>query len=159
MSLHTLAKICDRFSVFDRAGASIASAVLKDYGIIDGQNKELIIDRRKVEREREKERRHDQSFQTPLSVQGLYFDEKKRLHINPHIGHFTPNSGKAKYISEGLIEFCSSHDLDLDSINVIGCDGTKTNTRAKGGVIAAIEKSLGKPLQWSVCLLHLTNFL
>ena len=73
MSLHTLAKICDRFSMFDRAGASIAGAVLKDYGIIDGQNKELIIDKRKAGREREKERRHDQSFQTPLSVQGLYF--------------------------------------------------------------------------------------
>ena len=55
------------------------------------------------------------------------------------------------------MEFCSSHDLDLDSLNVIGCDGTKTNTRAKGGVIAAIEKSLGKPLQWSVCLLHLNE--
>ena len=32
ISLPTLAKICDRFSVSDRAGASLASAVLKDYG-------------------------------------------------------------------------------------------------------------------------------
>ena len=58
----TLAKICDRFSMSDRAGAFIASAVLKNFGIIDGQNKELIIDRSKVRREREKERRHNQSF-------------------------------------------------------------------------------------------------
>ena len=54
----------------DRAGAYIASAVLKDYGIIDGQNKELIIDRSKVKWERKKERRHNQNFQTPSSVHG-----------------------------------------------------------------------------------------
>ena len=80
MSLPTLAKICDRFSASDRAGASIASAVLKNCGIVHGKNKNLIIDRSKVRREREKERRHNQSFQTPSSVQGLYFDGKKTAH-------------------------------------------------------------------------------
>ena len=176
MSLPTLAKICDRFSVSDRDGASIASAVLKDYDIIDGQNKELIIDRSKVGREREKERRHNQNFQTPLGVQGLYFDGKKDSTLTPQkfgvgthfvreehitlvaepgsndVGHFTPYSGKAKDVSEGLLEFCSSHDLNLDSLNVIGCDGTTLNTEAKGGVIAAVEQSLGRSLQWSICL-------
>ena len=144
MSLPTVAKICDPFSVSDRAGASIASAVLKDYGIVHGKNKNLIIGRSKVKREREKERRHNQSFQTPSSVQGLYFDGKKDSTLTPqksgvgthfvreehitlvaepgsnYVGHFTPNCGKAKDISEGLLEFCSSHDLDLYSLNVIG---------------------------------------
>ena len=181
MSLPTLAKICDRFSVSDQAGASIASAVLKDYGTVYRKNKNLIIDRSKVRREREKERRHNQSFQTPSSVQGLYFDGKKDSTLTPqksgvgahfvreghitlvaepgsnYVGHFTPNSGKAKDIFEGLLEFCSFHDLDLDSLNVIGCDGTNVNTGAKGGVIAAVEQSLGRPLQWSICLLHLNE--
>ena len=80
MSLPTLAKICDRFSVSDRAAAKITSARLKDYGIIDGQNKELIIERSKVRRECEKKRRHNQSFQTPSSVRGYYLTEKKTAH-------------------------------------------------------------------------------
>ena len=172
MSLRTLAKICARFSVSDRACASAASILLKNYGIIDGQNKELIIERSKVRWKREKERRHNQSFQTPSSVQGLYVDGKKDRTLTPqktgvgthfvreehinlvaepdskHVGHFTLNSGK------GLLEFCSSHDLDLDSLNVIGGDSTNVNTGAKGGVISAVEQFLGRPLQWYISLLH-----
>ena len=171
MSLPTLAKICNQFSLSDRDSASTAFAVLKDYGIIDGQNKELIINRSKVRRECEKERRHDQSFQTPSSVQGLYFDGKRDSTLTPqksgvgthfvreehitlvaepgsnYVGHFTPYSGKAKDISEGLLEFCSSHDLNLNSLNVIACDGTNANSGAKVEVIAAVAQSLGRPLQ------------
>ena len=54
MSRSVLAKICDPFPVSNRAGTSVAFAVLKDYGIIDEQNKELIIDKSKVKREHEK---------------------------------------------------------------------------------------------------------
>ena len=57
MSLPTLAKICDQFAVSDQAGTFVASAAQKDYGITDGQNKELVIDSSKVRWEREKERR------------------------------------------------------------------------------------------------------
>ena len=74
-----------------------------------------------------------------------------------YVGHFTPYSGKAKDISEGLLEFCSSHDLYLNSLNAIGCDGTNINTGTKGGVIAAVKQSSGRPLQWSICLLHLNE--
>ena len=140
-----------------------------------------IIDRSKVRREHEKERRHNESFQTPLSVKGLYFDEKKDSTLTPqksgvgihfvreehitlaaepgsnYVGHFTPYSGKAKNIFEGLLEFCSSHDLILDSLNVIGCDGTNVNTGAKGGVSAAVEQPLERSLQWSICLLHINK--
>ena len=83
MSLSTLVNICNRFSLSHQAGASIAYAVLKDCGIFDGQSKEVIIDRSKVRRESEKERCHNQTFQTPLSVQGLHFDGKKDCTLNP----------------------------------------------------------------------------
>ena len=55
MCLSLLVKMYNRCFVSDRAGASIASAVLKHNEIIDEQNKELTIDRRKVKRERKKE--------------------------------------------------------------------------------------------------------
>ena len=78
MFLSVLAKICDRFPVSDHASASTASAVLKNNGTIDEQNKELNIDRSKVKRKPEKERRNNQSFQTRSALQALYFDGKKR---------------------------------------------------------------------------------
>ena len=74
-----------------------------------------------------------------------------------YVGDFTPNSGKAKDISKVLLEFYSFYDLDLDSLNIIGCDSTNVNTGAKGGVIAAVEQSSERPLQWSVCILHLNE--
>ena len=74
-----------------------------------------------------------------------------------YVGHFTPNSGKVKDISEELLEFWSSHDLNLDSFNVIGCDNTNANTEAKEGVFTALEQSLGRPFQWYICLLHLNE--
>ena len=52
-----------------------------------------------------------------------------------YIGNFTPNSGKTKDISKDFIEFCLSHNLDLDSLCVIGSDGTNANTGAKEGVL------------------------
>lgn len=37
---------------------------------------------------------------------------------------------------------------------MVGCDGTVTNTGWKSGVIQRLENHIGRPLQWSVCLLH-----
>ncbi|GBM26343.1 hypothetical protein AVEN_239346-1 [Araneus ventricosus] len=37
---------------------------------------------------------------------------------------------------------------------VVGCDGTVTNTGWKNGVINRIENNVGRPLQCSICLLH-----
>ena len=83
MSLPTLAKISNRFCVSGRAGASTAIPMLKTMALQMEKNKELIIDRRKIRRKREKKRRYNQSFQTPSSLQGLYFEGKKQQHINP----------------------------------------------------------------------------
>ena len=80
-SLSPLPKIFAQFSVSDGAGASIAFAVLKDYGIINEQNKELIIDRSKVRRKRKKERSPNQSFQKHHQVcRGYILMEKKTAH-------------------------------------------------------------------------------
>ena len=36
----------------------------------------------------------------------------------------------------------------------MGCDGTNVNTCWKNGAIRRIEKKLGRPVQWFICLLH-----
>lgn len=46
-------------------------------------------------------------------------------------------------------------DMGINShIQVVGCDSTNTNIGGRGGIIQYIEKALGRPLQWFVCLLH-----
>ncbi|GBL98512.1 hypothetical protein AVEN_111632-1 [Araneus ventricosus] len=42
----------------------------------------------------------------------------------------------------------------MRKLEVVGCDGTVTNTGWKNGVIHRIENHVGHPLQWSICLLH-----
>ena len=62
-----------------------------------------------------------------------------------YVGHFASSSGKAEDISNGLIEFCLSYNIEFYGLCVIGCDGTHVNTSAKERVIAAAEQPLGKP--------------
>lgn len=63
-SLPLLAKTLDRYGVSDRAGAAVASAVLKDYGIISTYDNQNIIDRYKVRRARDNEGQKLQKLQT-----------------------------------------------------------------------------------------------
>ncbi|GBM10879.1 hypothetical protein AVEN_42133-1 [Araneus ventricosus] len=42
----------------------------------------------------------------------------------------------------------------MRKLEVEGCDATVTNTRWKNGVVHRIENHVGRPLQWSICLLH-----
>ena len=55
-NLPVLAKTLDRYGVSDRAGAAIASAVLKDYGIIEIGDNQNDIARHKVRRASDNER-------------------------------------------------------------------------------------------------------
>ena len=47
-----LAMVCERYEVFDRAGAAIASATLKAFGIVTEEDKRYVVDRSKLRRER-----------------------------------------------------------------------------------------------------------
>ncbi|EFN75879.1 hypothetical protein EAI_04605, partial [Harpegnathos saltator] len=39
-------------------------------------------------------------------------------------------------------------------VDVLGCDGTNTNTGWKAGILRKLEELTRKPMQWAVCLLH-----
>ena len=73
--LPKLAKLCDRFRVSDRAGASIATAVLEDFGVVSQTESGDVIDRYKLRRERQLAR--ERSLDPIALVEALYFDGRK----------------------------------------------------------------------------------
>lgn len=183
VKLPTVASACDRTGVSDRAAAAIASAVLKDVGIITEDNKSKVIDRMKIRRERGKNRTNEilKSFNQVGGNIGLFFDGRKdktiaqekkgnkfykKTVVEEHIslvkepdssflGHVTPAFGTGKAIKDSITSYFDSHThLNISTITAIGCDGTVTNTGIYNGVIALLEKDLNRPLQWLICLFH-----
>ena len=67
----------------EQPGAFMASAVLKDYGIIDGQNKELIINRSKVRRGPEKKNFTIKACKHHQGCNGYILTEKKDITLTP----------------------------------------------------------------------------
>ena len=55
---------------------------------------------------------------------------------------------------KGIEEHCADLGIDLSRLNCCGCDGTNTNTGRHTGVIALLEKKLGRQLQRCICCLH-----
>ena len=181
LELSNVAKVCDRYKVPGRCAAAIVSATLQDVGLIHKDDTSMITDKNKLIRERRKVRRRlqTQAFQQQLSG-GLYFDGRKdktrvqirkgnknhgRIIVEEHVclvrepnsdylGHITPSSGGAESIANGIWNFLRDNNVQTDDLMAIGCDGTNVNTGAHRGVIRLLEKRLGRPLQWFVCLLH-----
>lgn len=176
-TLPVLAKTLDRYGVSDRAGAAIASAVLQDYGVIKNEDNLNVIDRHKVRRARDNQRQKLQKSQSDaILLKGLYFDgrkdktlfysdNRKRTSIEEHIvllqepdsiylGHISPVSGSAQNIVKSMLEFFHLSSISTDHLQVVGCDGTNSNTGHKGGVITLLEHRIKRPLQWFICELH-----
>lgn len=181
IKLPSLAQACDRTGVSDRSAAIIASAVLKDIGLVTTEESSKIIDRSKVRRERKRTRNtlRSQLKQEEVFLQAIYFDGRKdntlvqRLignknhrttvseeHIvivsepgSKYFGHITVPCGTAAAIFENMIIFLQQQ-MDLTNLAAIGCDGTATNTGIHNGVIRKLEIHIGRPLQWFVCMLH-----
>ena len=59
-----------------------------------------------------------------------------------YVGHFTPGTGTAQSICQGIIKFADQSNISLESLIAIGCDGTNVNTGTKGGIIRLLEKKL-----------------
>lgn len=76
LELPALALACDRTGISDRTAATIASAILQDVGIIKTDDKQHVIDRMKIRRERHK-KRQDLKIQTDRQPKSLYFDGRK----------------------------------------------------------------------------------
>ena len=183
-SLPNLASACDRTAVSSRKAAILTSAVLEDLGMVNQDDFSGVIDKNKLNRQRSKSR-SEQTENAAKKVRmnnslGLYFDGKKdettnavvkggvktrekvteehyTLILEPNSvykAHVTPKSGSAQNISSAIYDEMGPLMKD---IYVIGCDGTNTNVGKKGGVIRILETKVDRPLQWSICLLHMNE--
>lgn len=180
IKLKSTALASDRYGVSDRATAAIASSLLQDIGIVTNEDFSQVVDKNKVRKEKERNRTELQTEIKHEALKGLYFDGRKdktlmmeKLHAkyfrrakkeehysliqepgSLYIGHVSPSSGSSNDIASSIISYLSTHNIPLDELDVIGCDGTVTNTGWKSGVIRLIELHIKRPLQWGVCLLH-----
>jgi len=178
-NLASLARECDRRGVSDRCAAALATAVLQDVGMIKDNDYSMVIDRSKVRRERIKIRKQLQTSAVK-EVSGLYFDgrkDKTRIQVrkgrkyypkivseehislvcepnSQYLGHTTPESGSSKSIQTSIANFLKINQIQSNNLVAIGCDGTAVNTGPLGGVICLLERQLGRPVHWFVCMLH-----
>ncbi|KAL5272301.1 hypothetical protein ACHWQZ_G000503 [Mnemiopsis leidyi] len=112
-----------------------------------------------------------------LHVESLYFDGRKdkgtlvnidgtvRWREEEHVtlvdqpsglylGFATPHSGSGADMLEAILTHCEELKIDLSELKSCGCDGTSTNTGRHAGVVALLERRLGRQLQRSICCLH-----
>ena len=85
-----------------------------------------------------------------------YNEEHYTLGIEPggeYLGHLEPDGGKAVEISESMLKYLRDNGID-GGWKVVGSDSTSCITGNIGGVICLLEKSLGRRLYCSICLLH-----
>ncbi|KAK3929311.1 Defensin [Frankliniella fusca] len=174
-------KIADRFGLSHAAVAAVTTAVLEDKGLVTPVDKSLVVDKSKIRRDRETVRKETQQefISTNTGILGLYFDgktdstvkiEKRGNTYHPtnsaeehislveepggkYLGHVA--SGKsALSSSKAILEYCNQNNINLDKLEVVGCDGTVTNTGHLSGIIMRLESHLNRSLQWQICLLH-----
>ncbi|GBN12262.1 hypothetical protein AVEN_126191-1 [Araneus ventricosus] len=184
LGLPSTAVVGDRCGVSDYAVAAIASSFLHDVGLTTSNNSDLVVDEKKLRREKAKIRFQASSEAQALPLKGLYFDGRKdsalieervdtkrykrkakeeRLCLIEELGsryitHLSPSFGTAKQISATIIGYFKGITRDLSQLLAIGCDGTSVNIGWKSGVIRCLELKLGKPLQLVICLLHLNTY-
>ena len=73
---------------------------------------------------------------------------------NIYLGHEVPLSGHGISIGLKLFRFLKEKGWE-GSLHVVGADGCNVNTGNQHGAIVYLEKLLGKPLHWHICMLHL----
>lgn len=178
VKLTETSKVADRLKLSNMAVAAVATAVLVDLDIVNPDNRQLVIDKNKVDRARKITRKiaiaNQESNRTPLVA--LYFDGRSDLtkiyqgkkiitkredHMSLvehpgslYLGHVTNVEKSATPVSEDIWNFIMEHSISTEDLVIVGCDGCVLNTGWKGGVITFLERKLGRPLQWMICLLH-----
>jgi hypothetical protein len=165
-----LSKAVDRCGVSNRDTCLLVNAFLKDMELLSSQT---IIDPAKLRRQRKywREREIEQHSAEAKNLICLGFDGKqdstllhRRILKEEHyvivafpgetyIDHVVPQSSKAVDIGKEIMSIIVSTQSSL-TLQAIVCDGTNTNTGKNNGIIRRLEKSLGRPLQWLICLLH-----
>ncbi|XP_050338468.1 uncharacterized protein LOC126764871 [Bactrocera neohumeralis] len=164
-------------------GALIVSSAFlgaKKAGLITEDQGSFVTDKCKISRAKKNVGVKLQNTESIDSVYGLYFDGRKdntltqvsegekyyrgtvkEEHISliaepgcHYFGHVTSPSGSAEDETQAIWQHLQDNSVDVEHLEVVSADGTKTNTGWKGGIIRKLEEIIGRPLQWVVCLLH-----
>ena len=69
------------------------------------------------------------------------------------LGHVVPFSGHGISIAVAIYRFLKAKGWHKDIV-VIGCDGTNVNVGNINGALPYLEKLIGHPVHWDVCMLH-----
>jgi hypothetical protein len=135
----------------------------------------------KVRREREKVRKETAAAQDLEPLKSIYFDgrldktsyilrdettskyrkvKRREDHLSVikepggiFVDHLTPADCKAETQASMLLDLLASKQ-SAATLQVVGCDGTNTNSGVHNGIIRLLEVGVGHPLFWAVCLLH-----
>lgn len=88
------------------------------------------------------------------------FCTKTREHIvyteepaGEYLCHSELSKGTGRDLCNDFMEVLAEHD-SKESLLAVVADGTPTNTGWKEGMIAHLERDLGRPLLWLICQLH-----
>ena len=69
------------------------------------------------------------------------------------LGHVVPFSGHGISLAVAIFRFLKAKGWTLDVL-VIGSDGTNVNVGNMQGCIQYLERLLGRPVHWEICMLH-----
>lgn len=58
--------------------------------------------------------------------------------MSKYFDHVTPNDGTALKIGEAIWEKLQSHNVDMEKLLFLGCDGTNVNTGHENGSFYSI---------------------
>ena len=72
---------------------------------------------------------------------------------NVFLGHVVPYSGHGVSIAVAIFRYLQARGWEKDIV-VVGCDGTNVNVGHMKGCIPYLERLLGRPVEWNICLLH-----
>ena len=168
----------------DRAGAAIASATLKAFGIVTEEDKRYVVDRSKLRRERQKYREEIKNKEQELFalVDSIFVDGRKdatmtMVEVNEsyhrqtvieehyvivgepnvfYLSHVMPEDGTGYKIATSIYSAIKDTALE-QKLKIVGSDGTGVMTCKSKGFNASLETLIGRPLQWAICLLHLNK--
>ena len=175
---------CDRWGVYSEAAADIINTYLMELGILTPANMAtMTVDKSKLNRwrksGREEIQKEEEEEMKSKPVSALYFDGKKDATItrvqkgdkfytitviedhyvileepgSAYLGHEVPYLGHGISLGLTMFRFCKSKGWDA-TLMVAGVDGCNVNVGKEEGALAYLEKLLGKPLQWFICMLH-----
>lgn len=169
-----LCKAMDRCKISNRDGCLVANALLKDLGMLTSQT---ALDPAKLRRQRKVMRQNvvndyanetkellcigfdgkrDKTLFLECGIRRTVKEEHCVLVSFPqgkYIDHVVPDTGKAIDVAQKIISVIKDTN-SVCTLSGLVCDGTVGNTGIHGGVIRKVEESLGRPLQWLICLFH-----